>query len=480
MDLFLDEASRSSLSLQLYDQIRDAINVGRLTPGDQLLPSRQLAGQLGVSRHTVTTAYGRLAAEGYIQGRAGGGSIVAPASPRLPRDARLPSALRPSPRFAGWSPLYYPTPPGIRFDLSAGEPDPAMFPIDLWRRRVAAAIAADRRPQYGDPAGHIALRRAIASWISRSRSVTADEDAVIITSGAQHALDLVARLLLEPGDCAVVEEPGYVPAARLLRALGADVKGVPVDDQGLIVDLLPPSARLIFVTPSHQFPLGVTMSMQRRRALLRWADCHDAAIIEDDYDSEFRYSDRPLEPLQRLDETGRVIYVGSFSKTLSPAVRLGFAVVPIPLATPLAALRQLIDWHPPAATQAALAGFIEDGLLDKHLQRSRRIYHQRRQIIAAALSGPLAEHLTPLPAYAGLHTAALLREGPGERTVLRAAAERDLMVTGLRGHYQASPAQEGLLIGFGPIATDQLPLAMESLSAAFRSAREAPRTDGLP
>jgi GntR family transcriptional regulator / MocR family aminotransferase len=470
MDLFLDLEAGKNLSGQLYEQLRDAILVGRLRPGDQLLPSRQLAGQLGVSRHTVITAYGHLVAEGYIEGRAGGGSVVAPAAPTPSRGAGSPAALNPSRRFAGWSPYYERPEPRCRFDLRAGLPDPALFPVDLWRRRVAAAISANRHPEYGDPAGQIRLRRAIAHWISRSRSVTAGEDAIVITSGAQHAIDLLARVLLEPGDCAVVEEPGYVPVVRLLRSLGAHVVGVPVDSQGLVVDLLPPSARLVYVTPSHQFPLGMTMSMPRRRALLRWAERHDAGIIEDDYDSELRYVDRPLEPLQRLDQNGRVVYVGTFSKIFSPSVRLGFAVVPKPLVAPVAALRQLIDWHPPIATQMAFTSFIEDGLLDKHIRRCTRIYNERRQIIVAALSGPLAADLTSLTANAGLHVAAVLREGSSEDCVLRTAAEQGIATTGLRCHYQASSGQQGLVIGFGPISTIDLPVAMQRLASVLESA----------
>ena len=302
MDLFLDPEATKPLTGQLYEQLRHAITTGRLLPGDQLIPSRQLAGELGVSRHTVTTAYGRLVAEGYAEGHSGGGSVVATASPAPPKGADQAAALRPSPRFADWSPYFRPPPYGCRFDLRAGLPDPTLFPAALWRRRVTAAVAAEHR-EYGDPAGRIRLRRAIASWVARSRSVAAAEDTVVITSGAQHAINLVARILLEPGDCVAVEDPGYVPVVRLFGALGARVVGVPVDDQGLIVDLLPPSARIVYVTPSHQYPLGMTMSMPRRRALLRWAERHDAAVIEDDYDTEFRYVDRPLEPLQALDAT---------------------------------------------------------------------------------------------------------------------------------------------------------------------------------
>jgi GntR family transcriptional regulator/MocR family aminotransferase len=468
VDIFLDPESGKSLTGQLYEQLRRAITEGRLLPGDQLVPSRQLAGELGVSRHTVTTAYGRLVAEGYADGHSGGGSVVASSSPATPREAGAASALRPAPRFAGWSPYFRPPPYGCRFDLRPGLPDPSLFPAEMWRRRVTAAVAAEH-PEYGDPAGRIRLRRAIAGWVGRSRSVTAGEDTVVVTSGTQHAMDLVARVLLEPGDCVAIEDPGYVPARRLFGALGAKVVGVPVDDQGLVVDLLPPSARIVYVTPSHQFPLGMTMSMPRRRALLRWAERHDAAIIEDDYDTEFRYVDRPLEPLHALDTAGRVVYVGSFSKTFSPAVRLGFAVVPKPLAGPVTALRQLIDWHPPIAMQTALAGFIDDGLLDKHIRRNRRVYAERHHILTEALSGSLAEHLTLRTAHAGLHVATLLRPGLSENKVLQAAARHGIAAAGLSDCFHTAPAQSGLLIGFGPVSTSGLPTALRMLNRVLAS-----------
>ena len=421
-----------------------------------------------MSRHTVTTAYGRLVAEGYAEGHGGGGSVVATASPAPPKQAGPVAALRPSPRFADWSPYFRPPPYGCRFDLRVGLPDSALFPAALWRRRVAAAVAAEHR-EYGDPAGRIRLRRAIAGWVARSRSVTAAEDTVVITCGAQHAINLVARILLEPGDCVAVEDPGYVPVVRLFGALGARVVGVPVDDQGLVVDLLPPSARIVYVTPSHQFPLGMTMTMARRRALLRWAERHDAAVIEDDYDSEFRYVDRPLEPLQALDASGRVVYVGSFSKTFSPSVRLGFTVVPQPLFEPIAALRQLIDWHPPTALQTALASFIDDGLLDKHIRRNRRVYAERHRILIEALSGPLADHLTARAANVGLHVAAVLREGLRENAVLQAAARHGIVTSGLQDCFQTVPAQSGLLIGFGAVSTTGLSTALRTLDRILTS-----------
>jgi GntR family transcriptional regulator / MocR family aminotransferase len=247
------------------------------------------------------------------------------------------------------------------------------------------------------------------------------------------------------------------------------IAGVPVDDQGLVVDLLPPSARVVYVTPSHQYPFGMTMSMPRRKALLSWAERHDAAVIEDDYDTEFRYVDRPLEPLQALDADGRVVYVGSFSKTFSPSVRLGFAVVPRPLAEPIAALRQLIDWHPPIAMQTALAGFINDGLLDKHIRRSRRVYAERHHILTEALRGPLAGHLTARASNAGLHIAAALREGLCEKEVLQAAARHGIVTSGLHDCFCTGPAHSGLLIGFGAVSTTGLTAALRTLGRILAS-----------
>jgi len=470
VDLFLDPEAGQPLTTQLYEQLRQAITEGRLRPGDQLVPSRQMASELQVSRHTVTTAYGRLVAEGYAVGHAGGGSVVASPSPAARPGARPAAGLGPSRRFAGWSPYFRAPRYGCRFDMRPGLPDPALFPAALWRRRVAAAVAAERR-DYGDPAGRTRLRRAIAAWVARSRSVAATDDTVVVTCGAQHAIDLVARILLEPGDCVAVEDPGYVPAVRLFGALGANVVGVPVDDQGLVVDQLPVSARIVYVTPSHQYPLGMTMSMPRRRALLRWAERHDAAVIEDDYDTEFRYVDRPLEPLQALDAAGRVVYVGSFSKTFSPSVRLGFTVVPPLLAEPIAALRQLIDWHPPTVLQTALAAFIDDGLLDKHIRRCRRSYAERHHILAEALSGPLAGHLAARAPHAGLHITAVLRGGLSEEAVLHAAARRGLATSGLSDCFHTGQAQPGLLLGFGAVSSTALPAALDLLARVLVSGR---------
>jgi GntR family transcriptional regulator/MocR family aminotransferase len=470
VDLFLSRGNGKPLAERLYEQLRLAIASGRLRPGDKLTPSRQLAGQLGISRHTVTTAYERLVAEGYVEGRAGGGSVVAAVKAPPPESARRAAVLRPARRFDGWVPFDLAPRSGYRFDLRPGLPDPALFPAAEWRRRLAAAVTADSLHP-GSPFGDARLRQAIAAWVARSRSVAADKETIVVTSGIQHAVDLVGRVLLEPGDCVAVEDPGYLPVVRLFRAMGACVVGVPVDDEGLVVELLPASARIVYVTPSHQFPLGMAMSASRRSALLEWAADHDAAILEDDYDTELHFGNQPLEPIQRLDEHGRVIYLGSFSKTFFPSLRLGFAVVPEPLAEAVAALRQLIDWHPPAVTQAALAGFIADGLLEKHIRRCRLVYAERRRILAGALSGPLACHLrSQVPSGgAGLHIAATLRGGLNEQEILRALAEQGIGVLGLSRCYQARPGRPGLLLGFGAVSAADLPQALRVLAGILAS-----------
>ena len=476
MDLFIDSAGGRGLSEQLYEQIRGAIAAGRLRAGDQLPPSRDAARQLGISRHTVTTAYGRLVAEGFVCGRAGGGSFVAglpvpepdPGSGIAETESR-PTAVRPVRRFAGWRPAGGPLQrPEVRYDLRAGLADLRLFPAGAWHKKDKAAVRPGGRPAAtGDPAGEFGLRLAIARWIGRSRAVAAEADTVVVTSGAQHAVDLVARVMLEPGETVAVEDPGYLPVVRLLRSLGARVAGVPVDEQGLIVDQLPPAARIVYLTPSHQYPLGTVMSMARRRELLGWAARHDAAILEDDYDSEFRHVDRPLEPIHRLDDSGRVIYLGSFSKVLSPELRLGFAVMPPSLAGPVAALRQLIDWHPPIMAQAALAGLLEDGTIDRHLRRAGRIYTQRYHLVRAALAGPLSPWLSALPAQAGLHLTALLPAQGDEEKVQAAAAARGIATTGLSQYFHARPGRPGLVIGFGGIDAAILPEALAELGDAL-------------
>jgi GntR family transcriptional regulator / MocR family aminotransferase len=469
MELFLDTERRGGLAAQLYAQLREAIASGRLGVGDRLPPSRVLSGDLGVSRFTVSEVYARLAAEGYVTGRAGAGTVVTGMLAGEPVDGEV-AALRPTDRAArirrfDRNPLHR-----AQFDLRPGTVDLSLFPTEPWRRSMNRALRAGLG-HYGDPAGSVELRRSLAHWIARSRGVTAAPDRVVVTAGAQHAIDLVARVLTDPGDTVALEEPGYPPVVELLRCLGANVVGVPVDGDGLVVDALPASARLIYVTPSHQYPLGVVMAPERRVALLRWANAHQAAVVEDDYDSQFRHGTRPLEPLQRLDREGRVIYVATFSKVLAPSLRIGFAVVPPSIVGPLVTLRQCIDWCPPTATQQALAAFIDDGHLDRHVRRAARVYRDRQRQLTAALASGLSVPSRVLPALTGLHVPLLLDERVDERMLASVAARHDLVVGSLQRTYHFGPPAGGIVLGFGAVPTTRIGGAVSALDATLNELR---------
>ena len=468
MQLFVDPTDDRGMSDQLYDQLVEAISNGTLEAGVHLMPTRAVAAELGISRSTVTSAYTRLAAEGYIEGRRGGGSVVLDTlAGDGPREGS--TALRPS-GVAAATARYDGAAGVVRCDLTAGRVDHRLFPAAEWRRSVnrVLATAGTDIGRYGDPAGELGVRRVFAHWVARSRAVVAHPEQIVISHGAGHAIDVVARTLLTPGDVAAVEEPGYPPVVALLRLLGARVVGVPVDRNGIVVDAIPDDAKLVYVTPSHQYPLGAVMDRTRRLALLRWARRRNAAIIEDDYDTEFRYGSRPLEPLQRLDDDGRVVYVGTFSKSLSPALRLGFAVVPMGLVPTISAVRQAVDFMPPIVTSAAMGHFIEVGALDRHLRRARRTYTGRHRILREALAH-IPEVLTVLPSEAGLHIAAVLRDPPGDDLLLQRAAERQLQLSTLRHTYQFSEPVLGLAIGFGAIAGQDIPTAIRLLTDCLRA-----------
>ena len=326
----------------VYEQLRDAITSGRLVVGDRLPTSRDLAADIGLSRTTIATVYARLGAEGYTAGRTGDGTFVA---------ARQHQGSRPGagPRRAA---LAVPQP--WRADLRTGRPDPRLFPVVAWRRSALSALQAPP-PGYGDPAGLPSLRVALAAWVGRSRGVIAVPEHIVVTAGAQGAFDLLARTILAPAATIAVENPGYPPAWRAFGKAGARLVPVPVDSEGLVVEHIPTRARAVYTTPSHQAPTGAIMSTPRRRRLLDVARRHDFLVIEDDYDTEYRYVDRPIEPLQRLDPE-RVVYVGSFSKTISPSLRLGFIVCPPDLADALLATRADVDTQPPHLTQACPRG----------------------------------------------------------------------------------------------------------------------------
>ena len=474
--LHVSLVGRKDLSGEIYRQVRRAILHRQLRPGDRLPPSRELARELVVARATVTVAYERLAAEGFVAFRRGAGTFVgdlAAPSERGRTAHRAGGALQPR---QIWQSIVLPpvveTP--ARFDFRTGVCDASLFPDREWRRAVTRALrsSATTAGAYEQPAGRRDLRTAIVRHIGVSRGVEASADDIVITNGTQQALDLLARVLLAPGEAIAVESPGYAPPKQLFKTLGIRMLGVPVDREGLVVDALPCDVRAVYVTPSHQYPLSVTLTLPRRRALLAWAERHNAAIIEDDYDSEFRFCERPLEPLQTLDTKGRVVYVGSFSKTMLPSLRLGFLVTPPSLRAALHRAKFVSDWHSSSLAQAALARFIDDGAFARHVRRATAIYRQRHEMLSEAISRDFADHLELVPSTTGLHVTALARTMSAHRIaeVTRRAAERGVLVSVLSSQVLsplATSAPAGIMLGYGAIAADRIEEGLRLLRACF-------------
>ena len=471
MDVHVSLVGRRDLAGEMYRQLRSAIVAGRLTAGERLPPSRELATRLSVSRTTVCVAYDRLVSEGFAVARVGDGTFVGQhMAARRPAGRREPGALRGRPFWAEvplpaslWQPA--------EFDFRSGIPDARLFPYATWRRLMARELHPPvlGHGAYGDPAGHRGLRESIARHIGLARGVVATADDVIVTNGTQQAVDVVARVLLDPGDGVAVEDPGYGPPRRLFASLGAKVNSVQVDAEGLIVDAIPRETRLVYVTPSHQFPLGISMSLRRRLALLAWAERHDAAILEDDYDSEYRFSGRPIEPLQTLDTSGRVIYLGSFSKTMLATLRLGFAIVPPSLRRAVQAAKYLTDWHTELPAQAALARFIDQGWFARHVRRMRTVYRTRHETVVRLLSVMFAGELEAVPSSVGLHVCAMAPAASIDRIVdvVRRASAAGVACQPLSLFAAGGPPRPGLVLGYGAIESDDIEEGLGRLRSCF-------------
>ena len=473
--LHINLTERDDLSGEIYRQTRRAIVGNVLRPGDSLPASRELARTLNVARATVVIAYERLEAEGLVQARQGAGTFVSTwRSPVLkPPEELYHRALEPRPV---WEAIPLPTAfdQPAEFDFRTGLPDASLFPHKHWRRLIAQALRADEvgsDRSYRSPAGHPDLRRSIARHIGISRGVSATVEDVIITNGTQQAIDLLSRVLLAPGDRVAVEDPGYEAPRRAFEAAGIRVIGIPVDDQGLVVDALRPGIKAVYVTPSHQYPLSVTMTLARRRALLDWADRNGAAVIEDDYEGEFRFGGRPLEALQTLDAAGRVIYVGSFSKTLLPTLRLGFVLVPRNLRTAMQKAKYVSDWTTSTLEQAALSHLIEDGSFVRHVRKAGKIYGARHRLVAEVIANDFAEHLELIPSTTGLHLTALAKSASLDQIaeVAARAAEIGVQVHRLSSFAVGQSARAGLVLGYGAIATDRIEVGLTRLRTCFES-----------
>jgi GntR family transcriptional regulator/MocR family aminotransferase len=515
LDLALDpSAAGAALHRQLYDRVRDLVLSGRLAPGARLPSSRGLARDLGCGRNTVVAAYDQLFSEGYLEGRHGSGTYVS----RVLPEERL-AAPRPAPAVPGRGSQGAAGPgrlsaqgralAALRTEAARGDggvparaftpgiPELGAFPFEVWGRLLGRAW---RRPpeslaRHGEAAGFRPLREAIARYLCGVRALRCDWTQVIVTSGAQQGLDLAARLLLDPGASAWIEEPGYLGLRGPLLAAQAQLVPLPVDRDGVSVAegrRRAPAARLAVVTPSHQYPLGVTMSLARRLELLDWAREAGAWIVEDDYDSEFRYAGRPLAALQGLDADragddgaggagrtsggGRVIYLGTFSKILFPSLRLGYLVVPPGLAEPLTRARAALDDRPSMVAQPALAAFFEDGHFAAHVRRMRLRYGARRDCLLEAAKRHLDGLLELTPDAAGLHLVARLAPALAARMDDRQAAARaaaaGLATPALSSYYlnrdPDAPPEQGLLLGYAAVSEPEIEAGIAALARALR------------
>ncbi|MGO9650530.1 MAG: PLP-dependent aminotransferase family protein [Terriglobales bacterium] len=480
----------------LYEELRTGILAGQLRPGMRLPATRDLAVQYGLSRPTVVTAFEQLRSEGYVEGRVGSGTYVSQTLPdellQAPRAGAGVRALRRRIVLSAYARRLQKSPREVSRDVlrgrrladgksatrafRAGQPALDAFPADLWAqvatrrlRRVSTNLLAG-----GEALGYRPLRDAVAEYLNTARGVNCSAEQVLIISGVQEALDRAAHLLLDPGDPVWMEEPGYPRAASSFSAVGAKICPVPVDAEGL--DLASgqrrwPRPRLVYVTPAHQFPLGVTMSLRRRLSLLEWARQSGTVIFEDDYDSEYRYSGRPVPALQGLDRAGVVIYAGSFTDALFPALRLGYLVAPPDMVDIFGAAGSVSTHHPPLIDQAILCDFIVEGHFARHVRRMRELYAERLGVLVDAARQKLGGLLEISDVEAGLRTVGWLRRGISAEWVAKAAAERDVEVVPLGRYAYGRARPNGLVLGFAAVDGRELRRGVDELATVLEKCK---------
>ncbi len=458
---------------RIYDLLRAQLAEGALAPGARLPATRVLAAELGVSRTTVTAAYEQLAAEGYVTTAVGRAArVAAPLSAQAPARARPARPAEPI-ALSDWGhrltamqlPAARATEPAP-IDFRYGAVASRDFPTLAWRRTYQAELLRQQHSlYYALPEGEPALRSALQGYLRRARGLACDAGQIVVVQGAQQALDLCARLLLNAGDAFVFEDPGYLMGRRSFEATGARLLATPVDAHGLDTACLPQDdrARLAYVTPSHQFPLGGVLPVARRQELLRWARQHDAWIIEDDYDGEFRYGQRPIDALQAMDADGRVIYVGTFSKALSPQLRLGYLVLPTALVPVFRTAKRLADRHAPVLDQRVLASLIASGAYERHVRRVRREHERRRAALQAAVAAHLPADARITGTAAGLHAVLWLPSlRPADEAALAAAARRagvgiyPMSPLFARPESAMLPRPAGFTLGYASVSVDQI------------------------
>jgi GntR family transcriptional regulator / MocR family aminotransferase len=461
---------------QVYLGLRQAILAGSFSPGERLPSSRDLAEQLGVSRTVTLLAYDQLLAEGFVEGHRGSGTYVSTSlhrtrPSRLEKSARLQLSRFGLAAAAATPAVEFPSrqPPPLRYNFAFGRTDTTIFPYEAWRRILLrhAREARVRELDYGPPVGSLALREAICAHLRRSRAVVCDPSEVIIVNGSQQALDLIARVLVEPGDSVAIEDPQYPGAREVLLAAGARLVPVPVDRDGIDPAKLPAQASLVFVTPSHQFPTGAVLPLSRRLALLEWASRKNAVIVEDDYDGEFHYEGRPLESLQGLDNEGRIAYLGTFSRTIFPALRIGYLIVPKSLASAFTAAKWLSDLHSATLEQQTLAEFIQTGMYERHLRRLRRRNTARRDALLEAIEKDLGKRVEVTGSDSGAHIVLWPRKRISEQTIIDRAAAQGVNVYGVSQFFLKQPAQTGLILGYARLNEEEIREGIRRLGEAL-------------
>ena len=472
----------------LSAQLKAAILDGRLRPGTRLPPTRKAPQVFGVSRNTAAAIYERLLSAGYIVMRQGAGTFVAEALPRVPEATRAQRESPPTFRLnefwlrsgvtdamGFWRDRATATTNRQRdaIDFRPGLVDPRLFPFDVFRRVSSRQLRElERKPAaFKSPQGNqgtYTLRKAITEHIALTRAVVCRPDDVLVTSGAQQAFDLLARVLITPNKTVVaVEDPGYPPLRVAFEAVGARVVPVPVDDEGLVVDRIPRNVGVICVAPSHQFPLGVTMSVRRRKALVAFARAHGAVIVEDDYDGEFRYAGGAMEALRTAEAADVVFYVGTFSKCMLPALRLGFLVAPSWAMPTLVSAKNCLDWHCSTPVQLGVADFIAEGHLSRHVRKLRQIYRQRRQALMKGVERRLGSWLDLVPSFYGMHVAAVARRKLDGEAIASWLDARNVKLHALDRYFIGSKRQQGFVLGYGAVDVEQIGAGIEALRQAL-------------
>ena len=448
----------SAAYLWLYGTIREQVVSGRLEPGYRLPSTRDLARQFAISRGTAVTAFEMLLAEGYLESTSGSGTRVCRSLPRewRTRPRTIPGAMAPARRLSAAArrvERFRQHDTASHKAFRANQPALDLFPVEDWAR-VAGRTLRRASPSLlagGEPLGFRPLRAAIAEYLAVSRGVVCEPDRVAVVSGMQEALAAIATVLVDPGDAVYVEDPGYGGASRVMQTIGARVQSVAVDDEGACVPSDRVPATLAYLTPAHQFPLAVSMSMARRLQWLRWAAATGAVLFEDDYDSEFRYGGHPVSALQGLDRDGLVLFAGSFSKVLCPSLRLGYLVLPPDLVDPVAAVLSVMSRQASLLNQSVLARFMAEGHFARHLRRMRDVYGERHAALIEGARRWLGDRLEVRGVNAGLQTVGMLPDGMDGVAVAKRAAQRDVEVVPLRRYARSPLRRDGLQIGFAAV-----------------------------